>query len=153
MAPDLNKQPDEHKPTETVLAHQVQLVQEIEQPQLSKTEEVQAVPEPTQETPKKTGCEAYRSEIAKYDWNVNVMMAVMQAESGCNTRAVGDNYPIKGLHAPSCGLLQIRTLKGRPSCEALKDPATNIAWGYKIYQGQGLKAWSVYTKGMYKKYL
>lgn len=153
-APDFNKQPDEIKPTGTVVAHQVQLVQEIDEPPVTKQEAVQTISTPpTQEKPKQTGCEAHRSEIAKYDWNVNLMMAIMKAESGCRANAVGDNYPIRGLHAPSCGLMQIRSLSGRPSCEALKDPATNIAWAYRIYQGQGLKAWSVYTNGKYKSHL
>ena len=80
-------------------------------------------------------------------------MAIMQAESGCTTAAVGDNYPIAGVHAASCGLFQIRTLAGRPDCESLKNPETNIDWAYKIYSGQGLRAWSVFTNGKYLKYL
>lgn len=67
----------------------------------------------------------------------------MQKESNCNPNAVGDNFVIAGLHAPSCGLLQVRTLKNRPDCETLKDPATNIDWAYKIWRSQGYKAWSV----------
>ena len=167
VAPDnINKQPDVHKPTETVMAHQVQLAQEIEEPNLSKKEEAVKQVEkpaeppvqesqsiPTQNTPKQTGCEEYRSEIAKYDWDINLMTAIMKAESGCRTTAVGDDRVIGGIHAPSCGLFQIRTLSSRPSCSALKDPATNIAWAYRIYQGQGLKAWSVYSNGAYKKHL
>lgn len=89
------------------------------------------------------GCENYRGLMAQYNWNVNVAAAICQAESGGRPFAVGDDYPINGLHAPSCGLFQIRTLAGRPTCEALKDPATNIAWAYRIYLGQGYKAWSV----------
>ena len=165
VAPDFNKQPDEYKPTETVMAHQVQLAQEIEDTDLSKkaTEQVVEKPVeppvqesqsiPTQDTPKQTGCEEYRSEIAKYDWDINLMTAIMKAESGCRTTAVGDDRVIGGIHAPSCGLFQIRTLSSRPSCSALKDPATNIAWAYRIYQGQGLTAWSVYSNGKYKIHL
>ena len=163
VSPDFNKQPDVHKPTETVMAHQVQLAQEIEDTDLSKkaTEQVVEKPAPpkesqttpTQDTPKQTGCEEYRSEISKYDWDVNLMMAIMKAESGCRTNAVGDDYPIGGVHAVSCGLFQVRSIGTRPSCSALKDPATNIAWAYRIYQGQGLKAWSVYSNGKYKAHL
>jgi len=98
---------------------------------------VQSVPQPI------IGCEQYRLLLSQYDWNVNVMQAIMKAESSCSTNAVGDNYPINGIHAVSCGLLQIRTLASRPSCDQLKDPATNIAWGYKIYTSQGYRAWSV----------
>ena len=95
------------------------------------------------EAVKDAGCEAYRGLIAKYDWNVETMMYAMQKESSCNPLAVGDNYPINGLLAPSCGLLQVRVLSGRPSCEELKDPATNIAAAYNIWKSQGYRAWSV----------
>lgn len=88
-------------------------------------------------------CEAYRHLIQKYDWNVETMMYAMRHESGCNPNAVGDNYTINGVYAPSCGLLQVRTLAGRPSCAALKDPATNIATAYQIWLGQGYRAWTV----------
>lgn len=71
------------------------------------------------------------------------MMYAMSKESGCNPNAVGDNYPIAGIHAPSCGLLQIRTLQGRPDCESLKNPETNIEWAYKIWRSQGYRAWTV----------
>ena len=153
-APDFNKQPDTQEPTETVVAYQVQLVQEIDEPQVSKQEEVQTISTPpTQVKPKQTGCEAYRAEIEKYDWNANIAMAIMKAESGCRTTAVGDNYPIGGLHAPSCGLFQVRTLKGRPTCNQLQDPATNIAWAYKLYGASGWKPWSVYNKGLYKEFM
>lgn len=89
------------------------------------------------------GCEHYVAEVTKYAWNASVMVRVMSAESGCNPQAVGDNYPIRGLHAPSCGLFQVRTLAGRPSCEELKNPITNIQWAWRIYQSQGYSAWSV----------
>lgn len=93
------------------------------------------------------GCENYRQLVSKYNWNVETFLRIAAAESGCNPYQVGDNYVINGLHAPSCGLFQVRTLQGRPSCEELKDPATNIAWAYRIYQGQGLSAWSVCSNG------
>ena len=81
-------------------------------------------------------------------------MAIMQAESGCNHAAVGDNYPIAGLYAPSCGLFQVRTLTGRPDCESLKDPATNIKWAYQI-SGGGVNwsPWTVFTTGKYAQFL
>jgi len=90
-----------------------------------------------------TGCETYRHLVEQYDWDTETMMFAMQKESGCNPSAVGDNYPIAGVHAPSCGLLQVRTLIGRPSCEELKNPATNVATAYKIWQSQGYRAWTV----------
>ena len=78
----------------------------------------------------------------------------MQAESGCNQNAVGDTSPINGLLAHSCGLFQVRTLAGRPSCEQLKDPATNIQWAYKISgNGSNWRPWSVFTNGKYLKHM
>ena len=100
------------------------------------------------------GCEAYRPLLAKYGWDVTVMLAVMEAESHCNPHAVGDDYPINGVHAKSCGLLQIRTIAPwRGTCEQLQDPAFNIDIAWKVYQGQGMKAWSAYKNGAYKRYL
>ena len=87
-------------------------------------------------------CDSYRGLVAQYSWNVDTMMYAMFAESGCNPYAVGDQYVINGVYAPSCGLLQVRTLAGRPSCEALKDPATNIAASYDIWLTQSYGAWS-----------
>ena len=85
---------------------------------------------------------------------MNVVVAIAKAESNCDGTKVGDNYPINGLHAVSCGYLQIRTLKGRPNCEALKHLATNIAWAYRISNnGTNFKPWSVYLNGKYKQYL
>lgn len=142
-APQLDKQLGE---TTTTVARHVQLVTEIKVETPSPV--VEATPiVPTQNYPKQ-GCEAYRAEISRYDWNVETAIRVMKAESGCNTNAVGDNYPIRGEIIPSIGLFQIRTLRGRPSSEALKDPATNIAWAYKLYQASRWQPWSVCKNGM-----
>ena len=73
--------------------------------------------------PRAGGCEQYRALLAQYaGWNVDTMLYAMQKESGCNPAAVGDNYPIAGVHAPSCGLLQVRTI----------DPAPPIVTGKQI---------------------
>lgn len=99
------------------------------------------------------GCEQYRPLLSKYNWNVEVMLRVMDAESGCTSAAVGDrsisfwSVERNRLEGVSCGLVQVRVLAGRPDCETLKDPATNIDWAYKIYTGQGYNAWSVCTNG------
>ena len=90
-----------------------------------------------------SGCEQYRPLLEKYSWNVDTMLHAMRLESGCNPHAVGDQYVIGGIYAPSCGLLQVRTLAGRPDCESLKNPTVNIATAYQIWQNQGYRAWSV----------
>lgn len=146
------KPPYPHTEAQSVenINNQEQAVNHTEQTVQAKANEIkpqlqEPSPQPPQPVPitHPTGCENYRQLISQYNWNVEVMLQIASAESGCNPYAVGDTWAINGLYAPSCGLLQVRTLAGRPDCESLKDPATNIAWAYKIYQGQGYPAWSV----------
>jgi hypothetical protein len=105
------------------------------------------------------GCDRWRALVNQYDWDVNIAMAVMEAESTCNIGATGDTWEIGGLTAPSCGLFQVRTLVGRPTCEELKVPETNVEWAYRIYTASvergnnGWYPWSVYNNGKYLKYL
>lgn len=93
-------------------------------------------------------CSAYKGLVAKYNWNVNTAMAIMQAESGCNTAAI----------SPTCdhGLMQIncvhRDMVGG-DLNKLHDPATNIRVAYAIYSGGGWSPWTTYTSGAYLKYL
>ncbi len=97
--------------------------------------------------PPQVGCEQYRSLVSQYDWNVNVAMKVMEAESTvwidgvrmpCYKDAVNDTPATRDY---SIGLFQINlygaNARNRPSEEALKDPATNVAWAYKLYSGNG----------------
>lgn len=94
------------------------------------------------------------SLVNNYDWDTRIAFAVCMAESRGVSTAVGDDYPINGLHARSCGLFQLRTLEGRPSCEELFDPNTNMDWAYKISgNGSNFKPWTMYTNGEYMKYL
>ncbi len=100
------------------------------------------------------GCEQYRALIQKYEWDSRLFMAIMEAESRCVSNRVGDDYPINGVHAVSCGLMQVRTIAPwRGTCEQLKDPEFNIDIAYKVYVGQGLTAWSTYTNGAYLRYI
>lgn len=123
--------------------------------QLPTTAPVQTQPEVKAVEPPSypIGCENYVAEASKYNWNVTIAVNIMRAESGCNPYSVGDNRVINGLYAPSCGLMQIRTLQGRPSCEQLKDPATNIQWAYKLYSNRGnWNDWSVCKNGAARCY-
>lgn len=133
-------EPPTHTMAETPLNKQT--VQEAMTQPVSVVEQPQP-PAAPQELPKPvvhpSNCEAYRHLVEKYQWNVNIALNVMRAESGCNPYAVGDKH----IPPVSCGLFQIRTLAGRPSCEALKDPATNVAWAYRLYRDSGWKPWSV----------
>ena len=85
-----------------------------------------------------TDCSAYLGLVEQYDWPVDTMMAIMQAESSCNP----DAYNPSGCY----GLFQLMG-------EDITDPAANIAAAYQKYLDQGLNAWSTYTSGAYLKFL
>ncbi len=95
------------------------------------------------------------SLIKKYfpqsEWDT--ARAVMMAESGGNSNAKGDDYPIGGLHAPSYGLFQIRALQGRPGADKLLDPEENIKYAAQMQRSEGWGPWSAYTNGNYQQYL
>jgi hypothetical protein len=71
---------------------------------------------------------------------------VMLGESGGRADAVGDNYPIKGLLAPSYGLFQIRALPGRPAPDQLTDAEFNIKYAADLYKAQGWRPWTAARK-------
>lgn len=104
---------------------------------------VSAPPAPTAPTVQSypTGCSLYEPLVAQYPgWDVSTMMAIMQAESGCNPNAA--NW------SSSCfGLFQVRF-----DGEAF-DPATNVADAYHKFVDQGYGAWQTYTEGTYLQYL
>lgn len=88
------------------------------------------------------GCDAYRGMLAQYDWNVDTMARIMNAESGCNptNHNYGDNH---GSCLGSYGLMQVGCVHGY-SAAYLSSPANNIAAAYKIFKSQGYTAWSTY---------
>lgn len=140
LAAPVNKQEVQaakaHKPVEPQQTVQPQPVQAAHQEQPK--------PQPV------TGCEHYRQLIQKYFNATSTPLKIAYAESGCNPQAVGDThltYWKGGIHyGMSCGLFQIRHLPGRPSCEALKDPETNVAYAKRLHQANGWKPWSVCVK-------
>lgn len=102
------------------------------------------VPEPRKAPatkPLSTNCEAYRHLVEKYNWNVNVAMKVMQAESSCNPEATNlkDNH---GVCKGSFGLFQISCHGGK-----IYDPASNVAAAYAKYAARGWQPWGVCTSG------
>lgn len=107
---------------------------------------VAPTPAPVVQTPPPTGCAAYRSLVAQYDWNVDIAMAIMQAESGCSA-VTPDNSYLNYDHIPDYGLFQLHGI-------AVTDPAENIRIAYTVkYVNQGWRAWSTYTSGAYLKYM
>jgi hypothetical protein len=94
-------------------------------------------------------CNQYRHLVEKYDWDTELVMKIMELESSCNTNAVGDGHLTfeNGTKGMSCGLMQVRVLEGRPDCETLKNPETNLEWAYKIFkERENYTAWSVLKK-------
>lgn len=86
-------------------------------------------------------CESYRGLVSQYGWNVNVALAVMKAESGCNPQAVNrtDNH---GVCMGSFGLFQISCHGGQ-----IFDPAQNVAAAWSKYSARGWQPWGVCTSG------
>lgn len=97
-------------------------------------------------------CEGFRPLVAKYDWNVDIAMAVMKAESGCRTNALGRNT--NGTN--DAGLFQVNSI--HDTTDRRYQPEYNVALAYKIYAARnkwdssGWKAWSVCLNGKVKCY-
>ena len=77
------------------------------------------------------------------------MLAIMAAESGCNPLAV-NTANTDG--STDTGLMQINSVHGLDP-ETLLDPTVNIQAAYRIYQTQGLKAWTSFSSGKYKQFI
>lgn len=109
----------------------------------------EAVIEP--EEPKYEGvCAQYYDMVDQYDWDTEIMLAIMYAESSCRPNL--DNTGLNKNGSVDYGLFQINSIHGH-NPEDLMDPEYNIKAAYKIYKSQGLRAWSVYNSGRYLKYL
>lgn len=89
--------------------------------------------------------ESFRPLLAKYDWNTDIMLRIMDCESKGNPLIVNNN-PATGDY--SVGLFQINLYgamaKTRPSEAWLKDPINNIQYAYSLYKSQGYEAWTCY---------
>lgn len=75
-----------------------------------------------------------------------VMAAIAMAESGGRSDAVGHNSN----GSTDTGLWQINSVH---NVSGMTDPIANAKEAVKIYKSQGLKAWTTYTSGAYKKFL
>lgn len=98
------------------------------------------------------GCEAYKHLVDQYDWDTNTALAVMRAESGCNPSATNKANRNGSVDR---GLFQVNSVHKAKvgNLDDLYDPATNVRIAYRVYQGSGWKAWSVYNSGAYKRFL
>lgn len=101
--------------------------------------------EATTVLPEVTPCDYYKQLIRQYDWNDEIAISIMLAESQCDVDVVNDNPATKDY---SVGLFQVNlygtNAKYRPSEEALKDPKVNIEFAYKLYKSSGFQSqWGV----------
>lgn len=105
-------------------------------------------------TPKPSGCEQYRPLLYQYSWNVDVALAIMEAESHCNPLA--DNTGTNSDGSNDKGLMQINSIHEDLISDTDRlDPTKNIATAYTIYQGAKDKftPWSSYNNQSYAQYL
>lgn len=96
-------------------------------------------------------CEQYRSLVERYDWNVELALAVMRAESGCNPDGINWQDGHNGCTG-SYGLYQVACLHFNENQDKL-DVETNIAVAYRIYERSGWQPWAAYTNGSYLKFI
>lgn len=134
--PNLNKVPSRTKvqPVRTVAPEKAK--------QNVQTEPAPAVQTVHRQLPT-NGCQSYRYLVEQYDWNVQVMAAVMRAESGCNPNAVS---PVNYDGVRDYGLMQLHG-------QYILDPSQNVAAAYRLWQVQGYHAWSAYNNGSYEQFL
>lgn len=90
-------------------------------------------------------CESYRGLVAQYNWNTDIALAIMRAESGCRPNAVSPTN--------DHGLMQINQgldIYG----SKIYDPAFNVKIAYEQkYAKGGWSHWTVYNTGAYRKYM
>lgn len=107
---------------------------------------------PKPEVPQPIEVPTCQSEIAKYDWNQSVALAVAYAESKFDPNVVNDNPRTRDY---SIGCFQVNlygaNARTRPSEAELKNPVINVQWAYKIYAANGnsfLGHWGVCRRGV-----
>jgi TolA-binding protein len=90
-------------------------------------------------------CAQYQPLISQYSWNIEIAVAVCNAESGgvASKNHADDNHKIC---LGSRGLFQIGC-DSTANFDAMFDPAANIAQAYNLYANRGWKPWSVCTNG------
>mgnify|MGYP002079266814 CR=1 FL=1 len=112
-----------------------------------------------------SGCDLVRSEVAKYsDWDVNTIVAISMAESGCDPAR--DNLTTSETHRRadgsvicigSYGALQVGCVDyaagGNRVGFAANIKVAHGLWQSRQQWGNGYAAWTMYTNGEYRKYL
>lgn len=96
--------------------------------------------------------------IIDEDSQVTIATAIAMAESGGrvfahNTTPPDDSYGLWQINMYGSLGPSRRRQYGIKENDDLFDPGTNARAAYKIFQGSGWRAWSVYTSGAYKQHL
>lgn len=102
------------------------------------------------------GCANYLPIVQQYDWNVDMAMAVMQAENRtCNPGI--DNAGLNSDGSTDYGLFQVNSIHADMvggNLESLRTPSVNVAVAYSLsHHGTNWTAWSTYKSGAYLSYL
>lgn len=112
--------------------------------------------EPKQSKPKQAakGCEQFRSTVEQYDWDVEVALAVMRAESGCDPEAFnGDRNPDGSNDAGLFQINSVHVFEGKIGWWDRFSIDKNVRVAYMIYKEAGWSAWSAYNNGSYRKFM
>lgn len=131
------------------------LTKEVAALQATYTALPEVKPTPTKRAYVPAGCDSFIPLLAEYPWDINVALAVLTAESGCNPSVPNHSDQHRGC-AGSYGLMQIACVHTQTfgvTVEALYDPATNIRIAYALYKERGWQPWGAYTDGRYQQYL
>lgn len=85
---------------------------------------------------------------AAFPEHPDIMIAIANAESGLNPKAVNVNRN----GSTDIGLFQINSVHGYDEL-SLFDVKKNIEAAREIYKHQGLRAWAAFSNGSYKKFI
>lgn len=112
-------------------------------------------------TPQNTNCEKYRPLLEKYDWEISIAYAIMQAENrSCDPAANNAGLNTDGTN--DAGLMQINSIhvdSGLISDADRYNPDRSIKAAYMLYKQRaswdtnGWNAWATFNNGEYKKYI
>ena len=118
-------------------------------------ESVREITAEIEEKPEYTGvCAEYYDIVSQFDWDINAVLAIMKAESGCRFDAIGYNKRADGtVWSRDLGLMQINDYYHDTT--GWDNPEVNIAKAYEIYKraGGSFTPWSTYNNQRHLEYL
>ena len=120
---------------------------------VSKSPRRKKIPKVKKLTVIKTCEQAYPLLARYFGDDIRIAKAVMQAESGCNSRA--DNTGTNTDGSNDVGLMQINSVHCPHliRCSDRTNPEKNLQAARQIYNSSGWSAWSTFNNGSYTRYL